>query len=88
MTDYWFKPKAYGYGATPSNWKGWAATGLFVVLMLALSLLLLGLQPEPGTGSSFLRIAAWALIVAGLTAGFVWLSRAKTDGQWGWRWGK
>ena len=88
MTDFWFRPKAYGYGAAPSNWKGWAATGLFVVLMLALSLLLLGLELKPGTGLSFLRFVAWALIVAGLTVGFVWLSRAKTDGQWGWRWGK
>lgn len=88
MTDYWFKPKAYGYGATPSNWMGWLATGAFVVLVLLASLLLLRLEPKPGTDLSFLRIVAWALIVAGLTVGFVWLSRAKTDGQWGWRWGK
>ncbi|HEU4381635.1 MAG TPA: hypothetical protein VFR73_23945, partial [Hyphomicrobiaceae bacterium] len=26
MSDYWFKPKSHGYGATPANWKGWAAT--------------------------------------------------------------
>jgi hypothetical protein len=26
MSDYWFKPKTRGYGATPANWKGWAAT--------------------------------------------------------------
>ena len=88
MNDYWFRPKAYGYGATPSNWKGWAATAAFVVAVLAISLLLLGMEPKPGTGSSPLRIAAWAVMVAGLTFGFVRLSRAKTDGQWGWRWGK
>jgi hypothetical protein len=28
------------------------------------------------------------LTIAALTAGFVWLAHAKTDGQWGWRWGK
>ena len=29
MTSYWFKPHSYGYGATPANWRGWAATGRF-----------------------------------------------------------
>jgi len=26
MSEYWFKPKSHGYGASPANWKGWAAT--------------------------------------------------------------
>ena len=88
MTSYWFKPKTYGYGATPSNWKGWAATGVFAIAVMALSLVLLGLEPKPGTGLSSWNIGIWALMVAGLTVGFVWLSRVKTDGQWAWRWGK
>jgi ABC-type Co2+ transport system permease subunit len=88
MTPYWSKPKTYGYGATPSNWQGWAATGVFVIVVMALSLLLLGLEPKPGTGLGALRIGIWALMVAGLTVGFVWLSCVKTDGQWAWRWGK
>jgi hypothetical protein len=88
MTPYWFKPKTYGYGATPANWKGWAATGAFVAGVLVASLLLLGLEPKPGTGLSSWQIAACALLVAALIIGFVWLARAKTDGQWGWRWGK
>jgi len=88
MTLYWFKPKAYGYGATPANWQGWVATGVFVIGVMALSLLLLGLEPKPGTGLGSWRIGIWALMVAGLTVGFIWLSRVKSDGQWGWRWGK
>ena len=88
MRPYWFKPKTYGYGATPNNWMGWAATGAYVVVMLSASVLLLGLELNPGTGPSFWQIAVWALLVAALTGGFVWLARAKTDGQWGWRWGK
>ena len=83
--QYWFRPKTYGYGATPSNWKGWAATGLFVIVVVALSLAFLGTEPTHGNG---FRIGAWAGMVAGLTGGFVWLSRVKTDGQWAWRWGK
>jgi hypothetical protein len=88
MTSYWFEPKVYGYGATPSNWKGWAATAVFAIVVMALSLVLLGLEPKPGTGLSAWNIGIWALMVAGLTVGFVWLARAKTHGQWGWRWGK
>ena len=30
---YWFKPKSHGYGATPSTWQGWLATGLFSVVL-------------------------------------------------------
>ncbi len=88
MTSYWFKPHAYGYGATPANWKGWAATVAFVLVVVATSLVAFGWEPESGTAPSAWQIAAWALVVAVLTLGFVWLARAKTDGQWGWRWGK
>jgi len=83
--SFWFKPKTYGYGATPSNWKGWGATGLFVIVIVGISLAFLGMGPTHGNG---FRIGAWAIMVAGLTSGFVWLSWAKSDGQWGWRWGK
>ena len=29
MTQYWFKPKSHGYGATPANWKGCVASLAF-----------------------------------------------------------
>ena len=88
MSGYWFKPKTFGYGATPSNWKGWAAIAAFAAIVLAAALVLLGLQLNPRTALSPWQIAVWVLIVASLTIGFIWLARAKTDGQWGWRWGK
>ena len=88
MTTYWFKPKRYGYGATPANWKGWVATAAFVAVLAVGSLLGFGWQPNGGTPPSTWQIAAWLLAVAILTGGFVRLARAKTDGQWGWRWGK
>jgi hypothetical protein len=88
MSIYWFRPHTYGYGATPANWKGWAAVAAFVALMIALSHLLLAWEPGPGSGSGAVRIAVWALASAVLTVAFVGLARAKTDGQWGWRWGK
>ncbi len=35
MTDPWFRPKSYGYGATPANWRGWAATAAFAIGLVA-----------------------------------------------------
>lgn len=88
MTEYWFKPKAYGYGASPSNWKGWAATTVFAMLVLGVTLLPVKLQLSSGTDLPAWQIVLWAAVVAALTMGFIRLARAKTDGQWGWRWGK
>ena len=88
MTDAWFKPKAHGYGATPANWKGWAATLAFVAVILLESLLLLGWQLDRASGPAGWQIAAWLLLVATATVAFIALCRAKTDGQWTWRWGK
>ena len=88
VASHWFKPKRYGYGATPSNWKGWAATAAFVLVVLATTLLVFPWQPSGGTPPSIWQIVAWLALVAILTGRFMRLARAKTDGQWRWRWGK
>jgi hypothetical protein len=88
MSRYWFKPKTYGFGASPVNWQGWAATAAYVAVVLAASVVLLASQHNLPSGPSGSRIVIWALFVAALTLGFVVLARAKTDGQWAWRWGK
>jgi hypothetical protein len=81
MTTYWFKPKHYGYGATPVTWQGWAVTLGTVLAMIAVSLYL-----------QLTERHYWALAVmfafnaAALFALFV-VSRRKTDGEWRWRWG-
>ncbi|GBQ83187.1 hypothetical protein AA13595_1118 [Gluconacetobacter johannae DSM 13595] len=67
----WFKPKTFGYGASPASWQGWLATAIFVVVFLAATLSLRG-------------VGRW--IADGvLLAGFVALVYAKTDGEWRWR---
>jgi len=88
MTQYWFKPKTKGYGATPANWKGWAATLAFLAIMMVSTLVLVASQQKSGSAPRDWVIGLWALGIAVLTGGFVWLARAKTDGQWAWRWGK
>ena len=86
--DYWFKPKHHGYGATPANWKGWAASLAFLAVMVAATHALVASQQSTGSAPRDWVIGVWALMIAILAGGFVVLARAKTDGKWGWRWGK
>lgn len=88
MSQYWFKPKAYGYGATPLGWKGWAAVAGYVALVTALTLSLLTWPADMPASPKIWQIVTWAAFVALLTLGFIRFTRMKTDGQWAWRWGK
>jgi hypothetical protein len=76
----WFRPKRYGYGATPSNWKGWLATGSFVVFT---TVLVIVLKPHRDFASA---LAAYGTLLA-ITLVFAWIAWKKTDGAWRWRWG-
>ena len=72
---YWFRPKLFGWGAVPVTWQGWLAT--FGLIAVAIPVARLSAERSP---------ALLAMILP-LIAGFVWLSWAKTDGEWKWRWG-
>ena len=87
MSRYWFLPKTYGYGATPSTWEGWVATLVFAVVFGALTIvaanpLLVGLPADRAWRVAFGALAALALGV------FMLIAAMKTDGGWGWRWGE
>ena len=88
MADYWFKPKTYGYGATPANWKGWVAVLGYVAVIVALVLSVAALPADLPEGPRAWQAATAAILIAALTLGFIRLCQAKTDGQWAWRWGK
>ncbi len=85
MSQYWFKPKRYGYGATPITWEGWVFT-----------LLIMAVDPRLGLAAARhrLRRAApttvwvWWVIVMVVLAASVAVTRAKTEGAWRWRWGR
>jgi uncharacterized membrane protein YbhN (UPF0104 family) len=84
---YWFRPRRYGYGATPINWQGIVTLVAFpaAVVLVALLLFLFDVGPE---GPSLWRFAIFVvLFLIGLYA-FIALVRAKTNGAWRWRWGK
>jgi len=88
MSQYWFKPHAYGYGATPCSWQGWAAIAGYLVAMLALTLPLIAWPVDMPAGPRAWQVATWFITVGLLTLAFIQFTRAKTDGQWRWRWGK
>ena len=84
MNRYWFRPKRYGYGATPVTWQGWVVTAavpaLVVVSIFAMNRLV--------DRSNALAWLVWAAFIVAVTIWFVWISRERTDGEWRWRWGK
>ncbi|MGB6537343.1 MAG: hypothetical protein WBF58_15430 [Xanthobacteraceae bacterium] len=82
VSIYWFRPKRYGYGATPITWQGWAVVVTAVVFIAAAAVLILGYGANmPGAWIVFLAVEA--VVLAAL-----WIvCRRKTDGQWRWRWG-
>ncbi len=87
MTEYWFKPKTYGYGATPSNWKGWTATLGFIAVSLLITLPFIVLPVLSGHQPSAAGLVSYFVLLGLGVLGFVRLCRAKTDGIWRWRWG-
>jgi len=83
MTTHWFRPKRYGYGATPVTWQGWVIT-LAVPALVAVSIVAMNLFVDRGDALGWL---VWAAFVVIVTMAFVRVSRARTDGEWRWRWG-
>ena len=83
MTEYWFRPKRYGYGATPVTWQGWAVTLANRARVVAISLLSDGLDGAKPSGP-------WSRCLPSMRPSSqrsVIICRRKTDGEWRWRWG-
>jgi hypothetical protein len=81
MTTYWFRPKRYGYGATPVTWQGWVVVLAAVLTMVAVSLFLRLTEPQGWSIAAMLAFDAAVLIALAV------ICRRKTEGQWRWRWG-
>jgi hypothetical protein len=84
MAQYWFRPKRYGYGATPTTWEGWVAT-ILAAAIVAGSILAMNLLVDRTNAVAWL---IWAVAIAAATLWFVKFTRRRTDGEWRWRWGK
>jgi hypothetical protein len=82
VTTYWFKPREYGYGATPVTWQGWVLTIATMIVVVMASLLV----PALAEGSPW-ALSAVVIDVAAVAALWI-IGRRKTDGEWRWRSGK
>ncbi len=80
---YWFKPKRYGVGASPANWKGWLITLAFMVPIAAFLTALVSARDHLSVG----LFAAGVVAFVAMELLFVWIAWKKTDGDWRWRWG-
>lgn len=81
--DYWFEPKRHGYGATPTNWKGWLATSAFAIMLPLVSVpWLLSLTDE----TRLAGLTIWALAMLYAVWTFTRFAKRKTKGEWLWRW--
>jgi hypothetical protein len=82
MSTYWFRPKRYGYGATPVTWQGWALTGA-AVAAIAAAAVLVHPHDRQGPWAWFAFFGIEVLVLAVLWV----IARRKSDGEWGWHWG-
>ena len=84
----WFRPKTHGYGAYPSNWKGWAAIGVFVLLETVLAVIFIVGPTVAETGPGPVQVVLWIVLSSVLTVAFIRFTIVKTEGEWRWRWGE
>lgn len=75
MVRYWFRPKSFGYGATPTTWEGWLVVAGFVIYLVGISWLI-----------KEYSVDFFILLIAGII-GIFCISKAKTEGEWKWSWG-
>ena len=80
MNPYWFKPRRYGFGASPCTWEGWLSTLVFLAAIAVTPALVTRRFADPQLG----RIVA-LLVAAALLAAFVGLCWLKTEGGLRWR---
>lgn len=72
----WFRPKRYGFGATPDTWQGWALTLGFVAIVYAV---VFAFRWRP--------LVIFAILVP-LIVVFTIITAKTTRGGWRWRWGE
>jgi len=84
MNKYWFKPKLYWYGFTPSSWEWWIAT-LWILWVLMLSAYSHGFFTI--TWPSFMQAAGFLFDITLVAAIFTILFTPKTRWELKWNWG-
>lgn len=82
---FWFRPKKWGYGAVPVDWRGWVAVGIYLAVLFVATLGFIAALTEAHTGPAIAATAIFLGFVVIWTLGFLGIARARTDGDWAWR---
>ena len=81
MTEYWFKPRQFGYGVTPITWQGWLVTVATLIVVIGSAMMV----------PLFADKTRWVFVIVPIDllaiVALLIVSRLKTDGEWRWRWG-
>ena len=72
---YWFKPRRFGLGATPTTWEGWLVVLVFIIWIAYVSIKI------TSESNIFMPLMAISIVL------LISISRKKTNGLWKWRWG-
>jgi len=63
---YWFGAKRMGVGFGPRTWQGWAATGVYAILMFVVP------QIVGQSGERTTRVACMTVLTIGFLVVFIW----------------
>jgi asparagine N-glycosylation enzyme membrane subunit Stt3 len=81
---YWFRPKSFGYGATPITWEGWLLTLASVVVTGAAILVAILAEVRNWPDRRIYQVTC--LIVVGMTQLVtIIVAKLKTNEDWRWR---
>ena len=84
FNQYWFKPKKFGYGATPSTWEGWLTTLAFIVFFVFIVIVAPVKSCTNDVCAYNYRVLA---IILSIIVLFIIFVKKKTEGNWKWSWG-
>src|SRR4029078_11983755 len=79
---YWFRAKRYGFGWTPSGWRGWAAVAVWAAVFGALIA-----GASIAAAASAVLAAAFAGLAVVVTALLAWVTWRRGEPA-RWRWGR
>jgi hypothetical protein len=81
---YWFRPKSFGYGATPVTWEGWLLTLASVVVTGAAILVTILAEMHNWPDRRIYQVIC-LIVVAVTQIVTIIVSRLKTSQEWRWR---
>ena len=81
---YWFRPKSFGYGATPVTWEGWLLTLGSMAVTMGLILVATITEVNKWPDRRVYQVVCLIVVATTMLATII-VSRRKTSEDWSWR---